>query len=106
MNESNPEAQGTPLSTVITKAWSDPAFKKQLLSDPAAALSAEGVVIPPGVTVKVVENTDRLVHLVLPVEPEMSDAALSTAVGGMSSLGTGAPREVTIDFHHDRVTVD
>ncbi len=104
MSESNPKTQGTPLSTVITKAWSDPAFKKQLLADPAAALSAEGVVIPLGVTVKVVENTDKLVHLVLPVEPEMSEAALAAAVGGISSLGTGASREVTIDLLHDGVT--
>jgi hypothetical protein len=105
MNESNPKAQGTPLNTVITKAWSDPAFKKHLLSDPAAALSAEGVAIPPGVAVKVVENTDKLVHLVLPVEREMSEAALAAAVGGISSVEdpTGGPREVTIDFHNFKI---
>jgi len=100
MSESNPKTQGTPLSTVITKAWSDPTFKKHLLSDPAAALSAEGVAIPADVTVKVVENTDKLVHLVLPVEPEMSETALAAAVGGISAIGgeQGDGKDVTIDF--------
>ncbi len=86
------KAQDTPLSTLIAKARSDPSFKKRLLANPAAALSAAGVVIPPGVTVKVVENTAKLLHLVLPVEGELSDAALESAIGGI-----GRSKNVTID---------
>ena len=40
--------------------------KQKLLANPAATLDALGIQIPDGVTVKVVENTDKLFHLVIP----------------------------------------
>jgi hypothetical protein len=58
---------------LVARAWSDPALKAKLLADPAAVLKAEGVGVPPGVTVKVVENTDQVVHLVLPLRPAPAD---------------------------------
>jgi hypothetical protein len=82
MSES--KTQGSLLSAVVAKAQSDSEFKKSLLSDPAAALSAAGVAIPAGVTVKVVENTDNLVHLVLPVDSSLSETQLSAVAGGFS----------------------
>ncbi len=39
---------------VIAKAWRDPAFK------------AEGINVPAGMAVSVVENTDKSFHLLLP----------------------------------------
>ena len=56
---------GAAFDKVVAKAWTDPAFKAQLLADPRATLAAAGLAIPPDVTVKVVENTDKLVHLAL-----------------------------------------
>ncbi len=69
---------------VVARAWSDEAFKAQLLSDPAAALKEAGVAVPDGVTVEVVENTETLFHLVLPPRPdeELSDEALEKVAGG------------------------
>ena len=60
---------------VVARTWTDPAFKAQLLADPLATLAAAGLSIPPGVNVKVVENTDKLIHLVLP--PPVADSGLS-----------------------------
>ena len=80
MSES--KTPGSPLSAVVAKAQSDAAFKKSLLADPAAALSAAGFSIPAGVTVKVVENTENVVHLVLPVETSLSEAQLASVAGG------------------------
>ncbi len=54
---------------IIAKAWSDPVFKAKLLSDPHAALEELGVAVAAGKTVKVVENADRHLHLVLPPKP-------------------------------------
>ena len=54
---------------VIARAWSDPAFKQQLMADPRAVLTAEGIAVAQGVTIRVVENTDNLLHLVLPTKP-------------------------------------
>jgi len=52
--------------TIIDKAGTDAGFKQRLLADPAKALGEEGVALPAGVTVKVVESTDKEVWLVLP----------------------------------------
>lgn len=54
---------------IIAKAWSDPAFKAKLLADPHTALKELGVAVANGKTVKVVENADRHLHLVLPPKP-------------------------------------
>ena len=72
---------------VVARAWRDEAFKAQLLSDPAAALSDAGIDLPAGLTLKVVENTDSLFHLVLPPQPdgELDDEALEKIAAGYSA---------------------
>jgi len=82
LSEINPE-----LGKIIAKAWRDPAFKADLIANPAAALKAEGIDVPAGMAVTVVENTDKLFHLVLPPVPsdELSDEALDAMAGGWSS---------------------
>jgi hypothetical protein len=75
---------------VVARAWSDPTFKAQLLSDPHAMLQAEGVVTAQGVTITVVENTENLVHLVLPVKP--ADHELS--VEALQGIGVPTPHAV------------
>jgi hypothetical protein len=70
---------------LIARAWSDPALKAKLLADPAGVLKAEGLIVPAGVTVRVVENTDQVVNLVLPFKPaaeELSEEELKQAAGG------------------------
>lgn len=51
---------------LIDKAGADAGFKQRLLADPSKTLGEEGVAVPDGVTVKVVESTDKEVWLVLP----------------------------------------
>jgi len=48
-------------------------------------LKAEGIYVPAGMTVTVVENTDKLFHLVLPPVPsdELSEDALDAVAGGV-----------------------
>ena len=69
---------------IVAKAWRDPAFKAELIANPAAALKAEGIDVPDGMAVTVVENTDKHFHLVLPPVPtdELSDEALDAVAGG------------------------
>jgi hypothetical protein len=80
--------QSQDLAKVVARALSDSAFKAQLLNEPAAALAAAGVDLPEGVTVKVVENTESLFHLVLPRRPdgELDDAALDKIAGGTNQM--------------------
>jgi hypothetical protein len=51
---------------VIGQAMSDANFCKKLLADPVRTLKDAGVEVPEGVAVRVVEDTAKLVHVVLP----------------------------------------
>ena len=54
---------------VVAQAWSDEAFKKKFLSDPIGVFKENGIEVPEGVRVKIVENTDEDVHFILPSKP-------------------------------------
>jgi hypothetical protein len=58
---------------LVARAWSDPAFKAKLLADPVGMLKAEGVGLPAGLRINVLENTDTVFNLVLPVKPAPED---------------------------------
>jgi Nitrile hydratase, alpha chain len=84
----------TAFGRAVMRAWSDPAFKVQLLADPRAALAAVGASVLPGVTVKIVENTDTVMHLVLPAKPagaELSEEALQKVVAGNACVMSYPP---------------
>jgi hypothetical protein len=73
------------IAKIIAKAWADEGFKKRLLSGQAQVFKEEGVEIPPGVEVRVVEDTATVYHLVLPMKPtsnELSEEQLDQVSGG------------------------
>ena len=78
---------------IIAKAWRDPAFKAELIANPAAALKAEGIDVPAGMAVTVLENTDKQFHLVLPPVPtdELSEDDLEAVAGGLLPWAHHAP---------------
>jgi Nitrile hydratase, alpha chain len=74
---------------IVVKAWQDNVFKKRLLTEPATILKENGVEVPAGLQIRVVENTDKLVHLTLPPKPregELSDDDLENVAGGVVSI--------------------
>jgi Nitrile hydratase, alpha chain len=78
------EEEGKKMSQIISKCWSDEGFKRKLLADPAATLKAEGVELPAGLSVKALENTDKVFHLVIPAKPtDLSDEDLDKVAGGI-----------------------
>ena len=84
-NETQSEQQRrAAYAKVVARAWGDEAFKAKLMSDPHAALAEHGVEVRAGVTVKVVENTEDRLHLVLPPAPEgeLSEQDLEKVAGG------------------------
>jgi hypothetical protein len=89
----NQKAQAKRMSQVIAKCWSDEGFKRKLLADPT--LKAAGVELRAGLSIKVLENTDKVFHLVIPAKPadlskDLSDEELGEVVGGLlKSCATG-----------------
>jgi hypothetical protein len=80
------EEQAKKMGQLTAEAWADENFKKKLLSDPAAMLKAEGVKIalPDGGTLKAVENTDEVFHIIIPARPaELSNEDLDKVAGGI-----------------------
>jgi hypothetical protein len=84
----NQKIQSDQIDNILTKCWADSSFKQQLLADPAAVLKAEGVDIPAGYTVHVLENTDKIINYVLPPNPnaELSDSELESVAGGKGAV--------------------
>lgn len=77
--------QAEVLQRIVARAWEDEGFKAALLSDASAALAAEGVALPDGLTLRVHEQTPHTFHVILPPKPTdaLSDEALEAAAGGM-----------------------
>ena len=80
-------------SQLLAKTWSDDNFKQRLLQDPPSVLRECGIEVPPGVDVRVVENTDvrkstdKVMYVKLPPRPnagvtDLSEQELATVAGG------------------------
>ncbi len=65
---------------LVAKAWSDDDFKAKLLSDTMSVFKENDILVPRGTEVRMVENTDKLTHFILP--PETSGEQLQDASRG------------------------
>jgi hypothetical protein len=84
----NPEEEKR-LRQINLRAWRDEAFKHRLMANPTAVLREMGLNPPKGVQIKVVENSDSLVHLPLYARPktgEISEEDLKQVAGGLNPL--------------------
>ncbi|MEA1648603.1 NHLP leader peptide family RiPP precursor [Nitrospirillum sp. BR 11164] len=71
---------------IIARAWADEDYKARLLADPATVMEAEGLAVPTGIAIKVVEDTATVQTLVLPARPiDLSDDDLGEVAGGRPS---------------------
>lgn len=76
------------MGQIIERCWTDEAFKRRLLADPAAALKSVGMALPEGMTVNVVENTPSVYTLVIPEQPSaLRDDDLDGVAGGQGQEG-------------------
>lgn len=68
------------LSSVVGRAATDPAFRAELLADPASTLQSAGISIPVGASVRLVEEAQSLRYAIVAARPaDLSDADLATA---------------------------
>jgi len=77
---------------LVAQVWADDQLKQRLLTSPAAVLKEFGATIPEGMEVRVVENTEKVVHLTLPAKPlgdvtELTGSQLDGVVGGFCCCG-------------------
>jgi hypothetical protein len=87
----NREEQAKKISQLIAKCWADEAFKQKVLADPAGTLKAEGLELPADLSYVAHENTEKIIHLVIPAKPsELSEEDLAHVAGGTGQLN-GVP---------------
>ena len=71
---------------IVTRAFEDEGFKKQLLEDPKAAIAGElGLEVPESVNIHVQEEDARNFYLTIPLNPdsvELGDELLEAVAGG------------------------
>jgi len=53
-------------SRLVAQAWTDPNLKQRLLNTPAAVLLEHGITVPPGLDVRIIENTGEIAYFMLP----------------------------------------
>ena len=74
-------------SRILDRASEDGDFRARLIADPKSAISAEiGRNVPEGFDVMVHEDSATTAHLVLPPSPELTEAELETATGGIAFI--------------------
>jgi len=84
------DEQAAKINKIIAQAGVDNTFRERLQSDPSVTLRQEGVELPAGVNVRIVENTDDVFYLVLPkraVKDEVSEKELSAVAAGLGPIG-------------------
>ena len=72
---------------IVAKAWADEDYKRRLLDDPGAVLSEEGMKVPEGLQISVVEATEKQAWLVLPPKPETGKIGRIEEVGQRLAAG-------------------
>lgn len=79
----HPDDQHKRYAQIVAKAWADETFMARLLQEPAQVLCEYGIPVPDGVEVRAVQNTNSVIHLVLPARPdaELSEEHLQKVSG-------------------------
>ncbi|HZQ07057.1 MAG TPA: NHLP leader peptide family RiPP precursor [Anaerolineae bacterium] len=61
---------------IISRAWTDEAFKQKLLAEPKKTMEAElGVTLPEEIEIFIHEQTPTQLHLILPMKPDTGESA-------------------------------
>lgn len=86
---SNSESQRAAVAEVVSRAWSDDAFRASLLSDPKAALAAAGLDVGDA-DVTVIEDTATVRHVAVPADPAEGDVTVvANEIAAMLPLPEG-----------------
>jgi hypothetical protein len=70
----------------VAKAWADEDYKQRLISDPATVFKKEGLAVPEGMKIKVVENTHEVFHMILPESPDSTEGAIENVEERLAAM--------------------
>jgi hypothetical protein len=81
---------------LTAQAWVDEKLKQRLLSNPTPVLKEHGIEVPPGVDVRVVENTEKVYYFTLAAKPagdvtELTSSQLAGVAGGVPAITICSP---------------
>ena len=78
------EATQKKWSLIVDKAFKDEKFRKRLLSNPSKVLKEEGLNLPEGIDISVLEDTKNKKYLILPEKPQshLTDEQLRKIAAG------------------------
>ena len=62
---------------IVAKYYGDPDYRAKMDADPTGTLKSEGFDFPEGVKIRLLFNTDKLMHVVLPVPTVVANAMVS-----------------------------
>jgi anti-sigma B factor antagonist len=74
-----------PLQEVLVQTCMDKAFRESFLRDPAGVLQEAGIQVPAGVTIKVLQNSDDQIYIVLPTSLNGQSLGWAPVPGEVSS---------------------
>jgi hypothetical protein len=88
---------------VVAKAWLDPAFKKRLIANPTEVLKSEGIDVPAGVEIRVLEHAANVRYFELPAKPASLEGRLTeeqlTLVDAGLIMYTCSSSQCTFESH-------
>ncbi|WKJ91334.1 NHLP leader peptide family RiPP precursor [Methylomonas montana] len=91
-------------SAIVARAWSDPNFRESLIRDGQTTLKQLGISLGEGVIVKVVEDTESIVHLVIPRRPiDISDDDIRAIINGNPEIMKITPNQVCTGPLSDKI---
>jgi hypothetical protein len=88
-------------SQLVKRAWVDETLKQRLLNNPTTLFQENGIEIPAGVEVRVVEDKDAITCLIQPQKPagdvtELTGSDLSSIIGGSGKAQTVEYLKITL----------
>lgn len=72
----------------VNRLLSDSDLRQRMFAEPARVLEEQGISVPPGAELRVVEDSADVCHIILPPSPNatLADSSMEAVAGGTSTL--------------------
>ena len=89
----DPSPKTQNITRLVVKAWSDSDFRQRLLTDPKQVFNEEGIAVPEGQEVVVLEDSSQKAHFVIPQCPD------DLAIEELDVIGQSDGTDTITDYH-------